>query len=427
MTMLTPNQVSERKRKRTILFVSDECPIWAQIRGLERKANISIAALRMDRSKGKRSKKRPSIPSEKSLLLNISEETIRQWRRGEVATAGPAGRNALSCLLEGLQALITWLSNEGSQLEASAPPAEEALSPNAREECIAAARSLRDRIVTFSAHYDSEEQEAPVYKSGLALGMSIDMVQKAIDIAYYSSKPLLLKPYIADEELGRESLGSLEGLYYAWLRRTSNGTTRWLRCTLHVRYLVKMGEQFIIRAKLNLPNLAQKTNTPDSEAVQRERDYHEYDGFVDPKPHRVFWSFEKRSSARHDYVHMITGHRGSWSVSTSDAPNYEFHGLAGQYLTCHQDPLQSIKTGTVLLEMVPEEALKRATTAKKEQEQHADLFRASPQIGIMWSKPKVLERPPESAHGEKAAAERAQFDLYEALARALDTATEPPL
>jgi hypothetical protein len=202
-------------------------------------------------------------------------------------------------------------------------------------------------------------------------------------------------------------------------KSSSEPVVWWMRCTLNVRYMVKMGELYAIRAKLNTPNVLPRTNTLDPKSSAAFRNYHEYDGFVDNTSHRVFWTFEKRSIDHFDYLHVITGVRNSWPLTVASPNDQVFTGCIGQYITCHQDDQQLVKTGPALLELVPHKPGNKSTTADSQHLRHERLFAEAPEIEVMWKDPKVYTPPNDTDASSEAKEARAVFERNEAVLAAL--------
>jgi hypothetical protein len=215
MSTLTPTQIDDRRKKRLLLLVADHSKFFDRIRALEKLSGISIAELRP--AKKKKSAKTTLSPrllgatSPRHLLLAMSPETYRQWRRGELAVTGPIATKAVQALIELVDLFLALLENSngsaGEQATLRSKISEELLA-----QCRVEARDLRERLNVFLQDCDSDDQQTEVYKSGLSLGMTIPEIQQAVDVAYYATRPLLLHPYRRNSRPDQEALNSLQGL-----------------------------------------------------------------------------------------------------------------------------------------------------------------------------------------------------------------------
>ena len=120
---------------------------------------------------------------------------------------------------------------------------------------------------------------------------------------------------------------SHSGRFIAWIKRGNF----WMKAPLRVRYVKNVAEGFIIRCKLNIPNV-------DDTGKPR---YWEHDGLVKIENLKVFWVFETRQVFRHEHFYFITEILAGGRKESS-----------GTYLTVDQDGRQATVSDVIILERV---------------------------------------------------------------------------
>lgn len=294
--------------KKLILLLDPESPLWPKNR-------------RVKVDNNDREEKKISIKLIAD-IMDVEDTTIENWRTGD------KGIDIEEQLRPGLMGLVKCLVNN------------EILSVDAKVYA----------SIIEEAIFDEEES---VYCFARRLNYSITDAQKSIDRqiykrtgfledAYYRSRP----PWSVAAE---QDLEMLQGYYNVYVDRTDHV----LRCSLRVRYLLKVRTQLAIRVKMNLPS-----TTASAEVGA----YHEYDGFVGVKPQNIYWFFEERARNIADFFTMITGRPDHAKRSGR---------LDGQYLTAKRNLEATILTGRV--------GLQRVAVSDKEREE------------FMHGSPRVLE------------------------------------
>jgi len=183
-----------------------------------------------------------------------------------------------------------------------------------------------------------------IYDAGKALDVGATRCQIIIDTAIYDREPIFRELYydlkITEHQRNRAGdFAIYKGVYYLWVLRIRTPSDRiWLRCTMRVRYLLKIRDGYVIRCKLNAPIIS-----------TRDRSYWEYDGFIVVRTSKVFWKFERRQLDRSetDYFYFISCAGQNYPSTTSDG---ECLTLSGEYLTVDQVSPNKIVTGGVVLQ-----------------------------------------------------------------------------
>ena len=245
-------------------------------------------------------------------VLDVAYGTIANWRKGQNISPTLAS-NALNNIKKHIQREV-----------------------KSEEE----AKELTETIEEFTQLYFCADSKS-VAEAAKTLSIPTDKYQKIIDESIYTRLPLLPGMYYQGsdgEAHATEDCHDLRGLHYASMRRGP----LWLRCPLHVRYVLKIHDGFCIRCKMNLP------------MIEREptQTYWDYDGFVVVRDHKIFWTLQKRGTRREDYVHFITcsarTHNGQLTT-------------AGKYLTIGQDANDSIVSDDILVRRVQADDFQKIT------------------------------------------------------------------
>jgi hypothetical protein len=172
------------------------------------------------------------------------------------------------------------------------------------------------------------------------LSMPMEKCQKVLDEIIYQRSTLFPTISYSSEGTATSYFGKYGGSYALWVRRRqlrdSGPAHLWLQCPLRVRYVLKLGNSYVLRCKLNAPILA---------AESGQRDHWEYDGFLRTRDNKVFWMFEKRENLGSDFFYCITNE----GRIHHDGDDRRFM-LAGTYLTTGQDEARSIEHSDVLLQ-----------------------------------------------------------------------------
>lgn len=175
------------------------------------------------------------------------------------------------------------------------------------------------------------DEEMGVYEFARSIDVPVQQSQMIVDQAIYRRMPIFRDIYFDTDgrnyDDGQAHFRKYRGVYRVTIRRDGQP----IRAVLRVRYLLELKGGFTIRCKLNIPKLR-----PDGEPER----YWEYDGFMAPQEHRVFWMFEKRQVLRNDFVFLVTD---------DGEATPEGFVLSGQYLTTGQGSNQPIVADTLTL------------------------------------------------------------------------------
>ena len=371
----------DRRHKKMILFLSDQNPLWGQIQKLEIESGSAIAALVADEKTGFK-------PSKVCDLLGISSVALSDWRQANQGKqfGFAAGLRRLSGLLQ--------------EYSLNEPRRDRDHTERFRTTTL----ELKRLIDEYESDWQLGESGLKLYQAArLILRMSMADAQLALDTVFYRGTPLLPSAYYDSEEQARRHIGAVNGYYTGWMKRFE----KWMRCSVHVRYPMEVDKRWFIRAKMNLPMYYPTAeDVKAAKKLGRKYPYWEYDGFVYVSPVNLYWCFDKRDNARHDFFHIITGRREDMNVN--NGLHSAFSGFVGQYLTSHQDRRQLIVGGNFVLEAA-------------DVDESDDYIGANTPENFMWSKPNVV-------HGESATpeAERAS-EVYSLLRLSDDTdSREPP-
>jgi transcriptional regulator with XRE-family HTH domain len=172
------------------------------------------------------------------------------------------------------------------------------------------------------------------------LSMRMEECQKILDEIIYERSTLFPTITYTNETTATSYFAKYGGSYALWIRRRqfrdSGPGYLWIQSPLRVRYVLRLGNSFLIRCKLNAPIFA-------SESGQAA--HWEYDGFLRTRDSKVFWMFEKRENLGSDFFYCITNE----GRILQDGADRRFT-LAGTYLTTGQDEVRSIEHSDVLLQ-----------------------------------------------------------------------------
>jgi hypothetical protein len=281
-----------RKQKLMNLFLSDKNSLWDEIKGLS----------------GLKAGRAPLVHE----LAGISPQTLSNWRNGGVINE----ENAKG-VFENVNTAIDKTTRSGSN--------------RVRSTGIA----LEQRVTRYR---DAFVEEQRIDYAANILNMSISTYQQVLD-TIVSPWPFFPDLYYSDSRHDQaRSIADrtkYRGIYTLWVRRDG----KWMRCPLHVRYLLELKGGSILRCKMHVPELPKESirKSPTNEPMGAR--YYEYDGALAVREKQLFWIFEKRArSSRNDYFCFIT------------APlNGAKHACSGRYLTSGQDIDQSIVTDTLVL------------------------------------------------------------------------------
>lgn len=357
-----------RTTKKLLLFLSDENPIWMRIQKIELQLGTKLHVMAGNHitpaelfphdsfkqsSRDAKLLDDPKPPTPRHLLLGISGQTLDNWKRGVVGR-----KQKFDVALDNLNAQLNGLI-AGFKLRKELKDFSH---------CIGEAHALRQMIEEYKSDWLLGDSGMKVYETArLILKIDVAAAQKALDSVFYAQAPLLPRAFYDSKDEANDSFDHVRGYYLGWMNRFG----RWMRCSLHVRYVLEIGGKFFIRVKLNLPKLY---------PGHTEERYWEYDGFVHVERRRCFWFFDKRPShSRHDYFTLITGLK-----ETILGDERLFSGLIGQYLTTHQEEFQAIVSGTFLLQSIDAE------------DGLSDQGRIAAQA-FMWDRPEVFEEMSEDA------------------------------
>jgi hypothetical protein len=378
-------KAEERRRKKLILLAGDN-QLWKDVRSLEVHAGFSLAELR-DAALPKKDAKptstsskqatkqqlKPRLPQDVPLkelsaivsslsprtstredLLGVSPETLRKMSQG-LLKAGHRANQALDVLRNTMLLALRYFHGMGSNADPASSEPGPSDSQTAASETLNRVASLLERISGLRDDLERGLDDSDrVYDVGHKfLGLGIKETQEMVDTALFATKPLLIKPYFQSYDEAYKAFREIGGFYYAWLGRFTGEQKIWMRCCVHVRYVLGLSGGFVIRAKLNVPIFNPSTadffdsaNSVSGKKVPA----HEYDGFCDVQGSRLYWVWEKRSKSREDYSYWITTHANKEGYRFPDRAIAPFTGCSGKYLTCHQDMAQSIVSGPIILE-----------------------------------------------------------------------------
>lgn len=316
-----------RNKKRTMLFMSDDNPVWEQIQLLEFRIGSSVRAAPL--SPAKRAKdhvKSASVQrasgafteSKPYEVLGISRTLFDEWKTGHVERP--------SSVVTQIEALRRALLQVG-RLAGDDGPHQQALNIS---------ETLERFLETLS-------QTGPVQASAQALGIEGDRARIALDKAFDRSQPMFRMPYFADESAARSELNNVRGHHLVWLRRGAI----FLQCTLRIRYAVELTGGYAIRAKLNIPIIRPASDLiAQSALLNRPVPHTEYDGWLMcSQAARLFFAFETRQeqSSRSDFVFLIVD---NWPRDDG--------WRCGRYLTAGQDNAQDVASNLLLMQQVVE-------------------------------------------------------------------------
>jgi len=287
--------LDDRKSKKMFVFTSPRNPLWQTLFG---STNVPQNAI--------------------NEVVGISATTLSNWKRGL-----PIGSRAERDVFSKTIARI-----DNSQLDASLRSA------------------LAQAVEKFRTIYF--QQNTHLYVAAACLTMGIESCRIVMDEIYYEHRPVFYRMYYTNERDSLETADNHMNLYRGCYRIFLHRDDTWLRCSLHVRHLIRIGAGQAIRCKLNIPKIG---------AVMGEIPYYRYDGFLVRRPHKVFWMFEKRDSDMNDYFFMITG--------IGRRPDGVFT-MGGAYLTTGQDEHQSVVTGDILLQLIERDDAKIEEVMPKE-------------------------------------------------------------
>jgi hypothetical protein len=244
-------------------------------------------------------------------VAGISQSTLGNWKKG-----GPIN---LPHLQEALAALIKKVKDKNIEVETRAD-------------------NLIARIETFQLQCSDSNLSASVYEvAEQTLSLSMDECQQILDEIIYDSFTLYPSLSYDTRIAADQDFNTYGGLYHVYVRRRHS---RWLKCPLRVRYVVKAGTRYAIRCKLNAPVLRREPNAP--------RRF-EYDGFLKPitKKKRLAWKFEKRDALDADFFDVITNEGDLYGDEESAV-----RILSGAYLTTGQDALYNIEHSDVIMKQL---------------------------------------------------------------------------
>jgi hypothetical protein len=379
-----------RRRKKLALFVSAANPLFKSAEKIERAVGLSFGVLRGLAEETKAAKvdeflKETAGTSARHAVLGVSHETLRKWSRLDVAD-NARDRETIVRLRQTCAAIGALLSGTASLARVAARIA--AVPADARESAVAQARDMVELIGRFLDDYEDPAQSVHVYQTGTTLGIAeLATTQRAVDAAIYAEQPLLRHAYYDDRKTADRQFMELGGLYRAWVRRWHGQMRTWMRCSLHVRYVLDVDKRVTIRVKLNLPRLFPSVASASAGAsAPRQLAYWEYDGMLDVREQNLFIFLEKRDDYRIDYFSIITSRRPSQVAGAND-----FVGLVGRYLTAHQDSAQSVVSGPILLERI---ARAPGTADVTPEQKPLHVYTEPEQKTFMWDGP--LELPPDS-------------------------------
>lgn len=311
-----------RNKKRAMLFMSEDNPVWGLIQRLERLAGqhvraSSLSVARRDRSATAASGG-PVVVSKPYEVLGISRTLFDEWKAGHVERS-----SSVQGQIESLrQALL-----EVGRAAGDNGPNQLALGISE----------------TLSSFLKTLEVLGPVQDSARALGMEGDRSRIALDKAFDREHPMFRMPYFQDEAAARAELNNIRGHHLVWLQRDS----LFLQCTLRIRYAVELTGGYAVRAKMNIPIIRPTSDlVAQSTRLGRPIPHTEYDGWLMcSQASRLFFAFETRQgqSSRSDFVFVIVEnwpHDGDWRL--------------GRYLTAGQENAQHVATDLLLMQQTLE-------------------------------------------------------------------------
>ena len=322
-----------RNKKRTMLFMSDDNPIWGLVQQLERRVGRHVRAVPLSAAKRSRSAPETRTASRSAALalgdpsfvaskpyemLAISRTLFDEWKSGRVER-GSSVQAQIESLRQSLLAVGAVAGDDG--------PHQQALG---------IADTLSRFLVTLS-------QIGPVQTSARSLGMEGDRARIALDKAFDREQPMFRMPYFADEAAARAELNNIRGHHLVWLQRDK----LFLQCTLRIRYAVELTGGHAIRAKLNIPIIRPTSDlVAQSGRLGRPIPHTEYDGWLMcSQASRLFFAFETRQgqSSRSDFVFVIVE---NWPQ--------DGHWRSGRYLTAGQENAQQVASDTLVMRQVLE-------------------------------------------------------------------------
>lgn len=349
------HRLEESRSKKLILLVSDNA-LWRGVRRLEEESGFSLDSLRTAALESSPSANNSIIdfqeiklnppPSTRHGLLGISLETLRKMSHGNLAKG-----NRISIALDNLQKILLFFSENYSKIQQ-----HRVLVANNTAALCELSLELSKIVADFKDEISANDiNSISLYGAGKILGMTNSDVQQAIDSAILHEYPLLSRPYISSYSEADSIYRQIGGVYYAWMFRcigTNKEKYILMKCCLHVRYVLKYSNKYIIRSKLNIPKI-NKTALDRSRISSDKNNIYEYDGFISIEGGKIYWVFERRSPARTDYIYWITSQCQNKIVNDNDnIIMRDFVGFLGYYLTAHQDPAQTIVTGHIIIESI---------------------------------------------------------------------------
>lgn len=360
--LMTKRRVQERRSKKLVLLVTNS-DFWADIQRLERESGLSVVNIRKDaedterwrlaalRGKsgdktGGRIKKRTAQPlaqpiyafgidnahSSRAELLGISDETLRKIKREELGSNHRIVEDKFASLVRGLK------------------HAAELLAENPKVGGLSASVYQRAQKILNDLLADDHTSQA-VYTTAVIMGMSMSDAQRAIDEATLKNTGILKNPYQDSHNVIERMFSEVEGAFYAWVGRFTGDKIGYLRCCLHVRYVLELREKFVIRAKLNVPAISAsvRPEQPFFQSDGKKKPAHEYDGFCDTRnANRLQFIFETRSQHQSDYFYWILSRMGADLLNVANQPSGA-RAYFGHYMTCAQTHSQEVAWGPVIL------------------------------------------------------------------------------
>jgi hypothetical protein len=284
-------------------------------------------------------KKKNLKPGPRDRHLGVTDQTIRMWQINDSRSTPTSDAESLRHFVHVLDLIANHF------------PSAEEIKKTALE--------LRGMVSEYIIALTNDD--VGLYACGKCLNMGPLEVQKTIDTIIHDETPLLTHAYYSDRQSGARAedyLDTFAGLYVVWMKRVDEfGAEFWIQCSMHVRYIITINGNEIIRAKLLIPDLSKyQTNEWQNGDPGKPWDY---DGFFRVLPPKIYLVFEKRDAYRQDFIFFVANQGGN---VIDGATTY-----SGEYLTSGQDKDQSTVSGVFYLrkmEKLPRNDVKKENSQR---------------------------------------------------------------
>lgn len=300
-----------------LLFVSERCPLLAELRHLHRTLKV----------------RKPR--SGKDPILRVSAETLRLWRNGSMRQPREAFLKTLFDLKERIYKIV-------DTKKAYGVTAQKLLA-------------LHDRLDAL--HEIVLHHKVDAYRAGeCLLYRTKTAVQHELDVAFYRRRPLLASALYdlnipSDRRAASEHEQQYVGTYHLFLERGGTGASaQWWLCPMRVRYLLRLSGQVegsgtadatrgrASRAQPDLAFLRVKLTVPTTQA--RGGKHWDYDGALAVNGSGFAATLETRSRSARDVFHLTMtplDHHGEDTFAV------------GRFVTTDQASSRAVIAGRALL------------------------------------------------------------------------------